>query len=284
MLPGTRAQMADRSSAALPFLWLFLTLGATAGAQVQSVGIRPELLRDVGIDQRLGNQVPLDITFRDEHGAAVRFGQYFDGKPVILALVYYQCPMLCTEVANGLLNSLKQVSLNAGTQFNVIVVSIDPHDTPVEADAKQLLYASLYGRRGSAAGWHFLTGEDPQIHTLAEAVGFRYAYDSVSGQYAHASAIMILTPDGRVSRYFYGLSYPPRDVRLGLVEASSNQIGSPVDQVLLYCYHYDPATGKYGIVISKVLRAAGLVTILAIGALIFVLTRATTSPLPRKHA
>jgi protein SCO1/2 len=284
MLSGDRAKMARISYAALFSLLLCFIVGRTAKAQVQSVGIRPELLRDVGIDQRLGNAVPLDLEFRDEHGAAVRFGRYFEGKPVILALVYYQCPMLCTEVTNGLLNTLKQVSLDAGTQFNVLVVSIDPHDTPVEADAKQLLYASLYERHGSAAGWHFLTGKDPQIHALAEAVGFRYAYDAASGQYAHASAIMILTPDGRVSRYFYGISYPPRDVRLGLVEASSNRIGSPVDEVLLYCYHYDPATGKYGIVISNVLRAAGLLTILVLGALIFALTRGTASPLPSKRA
>ncbi len=284
MLSGNRAKMARLFYAALFSLLLCFVVGLTAKAQVQSVGIRPELLRDVGIDQRLGNAVPLDLEFRDEHGAAVRFGQYFEGKPVILALVYYQCPMLCTEVTNGLLNTLKQVSLDAGTQFNVLVVSIDPHDTPVEADAKQLLYASLYGRHGSAAGWHFLTGKDPQIHALAQSVGFRYAYDAASGQYAHPSAVMILTPDGRVSRYFYGISYPPRDVRLGLVEASSNQIGSPVDEVLLYCYHYDPATGKYGIVISNVLRAAGLLTILVLGTLIFALTRGTASPLPTKRA
>jgi protein SCO1/2 len=165
----------------------------------------------------------------------------------------------------------------------VVIVSIDPHDRPIDAKAKQLMYTQIYNRPNSASGWHFLTGQDPQIHEVADSVGFRYAYDSISGQYAHASAIMILTPAGKVSRYFYGTTYPPRDLRLSLVEASSDEIGSPVDQILLYCYHYDPNTGKYGVVISNVIRIAGIFTILAIGTLVFVLSRQVRS-LPRTHA
>ncbi|HEV3220246.1 MAG TPA: SCO family protein [Candidatus Acidoferrales bacterium] len=240
---------------------------------VQNPSGRPEVLRDVGLDQKLGAQVPLDATFRDEHGASVTIGQLLQGKPAILTLVYYQCPMLCTEVLNATLNSLKEVPLEIGKDFSVITVSIDPSERPVLAEAKQIMYTGLYGRPGAVLGWHFLTGDDAQIHRLAAAVGFRYAYDATSKQFAHASGIMLLTPEGKLSRYFYGISYRPRDVRLGLVEASEGKIGSLTDTILLYCYHYDPSTGKYGVVITNVVRAAGLLTVAALALMVIYLLR-----------
>lgn len=235
---------------------------------------RPEVLRDVGFDQKLNSQVPLDLNFRDEHNNGVTLRQLMDGKPVILTLVYYQCPMLCTEVLNGTLNSLKEVPLDMGKDFDVITVSIDPTERSILADAKHTMYAGLYGRSGAVAGWHFLTGDELQIKQLAASVGFRYAYDPVSKQFAHASGIVVLTPEGRVSRYLFGIHYAPRDIRLALIEASSEKIGSPVeDAVLLYCYHYDPTTGKYGMVIANVLRAGAAITVLVLGLAIFLMFR-----------
>lgn len=240
-------------------------------AQVQAA--RPQLLRDVGLDQKLGEQIPLALTFRDESGRGVQLRDYFDGKPVILALVYYECPMLCTQVLNGLLRSLENLRLDVGKDFSVLAVSINPRETPELAASKKKIYAGLYGRPGASHGWHFLTGREDAIRQLAKAVGFRYAYDPASGQYAHATGIMVLTPGGTLSRYFYGIEYPSRDLRLGLVEASANQIGSPIDQILLFCYHYDPATGKYGLIIEKVTQAAGLGTALALGIFMFLMFR-----------
>lgn len=248
---------------------------------IQNIGVRPELLKEAGIDQKLNSSIPLDLAFRDEKGNPVQLGQYFkQGKPVILSLVYYNCPMLCTQVLNGLLRSLKGQSMDVGKEFEVLTLSIDPTEKPVLASAKHDLYTGIYARPGGAEGWHFLTGDEPQIKQLADAVGFRYAYDAQSKQFAHASAIMILTPKGKISRYFYGIQFPERDMRLGLVEASEGKIGSPIDQVLLFCYHYDPATGKYGLLISRVIKAAGLATVLAIGALIFALGRREHYSLP----
>lgn len=251
---------------------------------VQDIGVRPDLLKDVGIDQKLNQSVPLNLTFRDEHGKPVQLGQYFGRKPVILSLVYYNCPMLCTQVLNGLESSLKLIPMDIGKQFDVVTVSIDPTERPVLAEAKQALYTGLYGRPNAAQGWHFLTGDEPQIRQLANAVGFRYAYDPGSKQFAHASAIMVLTPEGKISRYFYGIQFPSRDLRLGLVEASEGKIGTPVDQVLLFCYHYDPSTGKYGLLISRLIQAAGAVTVLAIGGLILVLYRKEHYALPERRA
>jgi len=253
-------------------------------APVQSAGVRPELLRDVGLDQRLNNSIPLDLTFRDEAGKPVGLRQFFNGKPVILTLVYYQCPMLCTQVLNALTRSLKEIPLQLGKDYEVVTVSIDPTERPVLAAAKHELYTGMYGRPGAAAGWHFLTGNEPQIKALASAVGFRYAYDRTTGQFAHASGIMVLTPEGKLARYFYGISYPARDLRLGLVEASEGKIGSPVDAILLYCYHYDAQTGKYGLLISHVLQAAGAITVLGLAILIAILSRREHDGLPGQHA
>jgi protein SCO1/2 len=239
----------------------------------ENSAVTPPQLRGVGIDQRLNNQVPLDLKFRDERGTAVTLGSYFGTKPVILALVYYSCPMLCTMSENGLLNSLRDVAFNVGEQFNVVTVSIDPSDTPAMATGKKGVYVGLYGRPGAKQGWHFLVGDEPSISALAQAVGFHYNYIPETKQYAHATGLVVLTPQGRVSRYFYGILYPPRDIRLALIEASNEKIGNSVDAVLLYCCEYNPATGRYGVVISRMLKIAGVLTILCMGTLIIALSR-----------
>lgn len=240
---------------------------ATGPAYNTPAGKSPtaELLRDVGIEQHLDAPLPLDAEFRDETGRAVRLGEYFSEKPVVLALVYYRCPMLCTQVLNGFLKSSQAVPLEIGRDYEVVTVSFDPRETPKLAAEKKKHYARAYRRDGAALGWHFLTGDREAIDRLAETVGFRYHYDVSSNQFAHASGIAIATPDGRLARYFYGIEYSPHDLRLGLVESSAGRIGSPVDQVLLLCYHYDPLTGQYGLAISGVLRAAGALTVLALG-------------------
>jgi len=254
------------------------------GYPTQNIDVRPALLKDVGIDQKLNDSVPLDLTFSDEAGKNVALRDAFGGKPAVLSLVYYNCPMLCTQVLNGIERSLKDVPMDIGKQFSVVTVSIDPTEKPPLASAKRAMYAGLYGRPGAAEGWHFLTGDEPQIKQLANAVGFRYAYDPESKQFAHASAIMILTPEGKISRYLYGIQYAPRDLRLGLVEASEGRIGTPVDQILLFCYHYDAVNGKYDLLISRVLKAAGVFTILVIGIGIFLLARSEHYALPERRA
>jgi protein SCO1/2 len=243
-------------------------------AQGGESSTRPPILQGVGIDQRLNEQVPLDVQFRDEAGRLVRLGDYFGKKPVVLSLIYYACPMLCTTAENGLLEALKQLKFNAGEQFEVLTVSFDPNDSPQSATAKKSLYVGLYGRPSADQGWHFLTGNEDSIRKLTQAVGFNYNYDPVSKQFAHATGIMVLTPEGRISHYFYGIQYPAGDLRLALVEASDRKIGSPVDAVLLFCSHYDPAVGKYGLIISRVLQLAGAFTILSLGTLMLVMFRA----------
>lgn len=233
----------------------------------------PEPLRGVGIDQKLDHQVPLDLTFRDEFGRAVTLGQYFGQRPVLLALVYYQCPMLCTQILNGVESSLRAISFNPGREFEVVAVSFDPSDTPELALMKKENYLKRYRRPDTANGWHFLTGSEASIRALTQAVGFRYKYDPATRQFAHASGIMILTPSGKLSRYFYGVEYAPRDVRLGLVEASHNRIGSAVDQILLFCYHYDPATGKYGAIAMRSVRVGGALFALVGGAFLVIMLR-----------
>jgi protein SCO1/2 len=243
----------------------------------------PASLQGVGFDQKLDAQVPLDAEFRDETGRSVKLGDYFGNKPVILVLAYYRCPMLCTQVLNGLVQALLDVPLEMGRDYSVVTVSFDPRETPALAAAKKKTYLERYGRPGAEAGWHFLTGGQEPIARLTEAVGFRYRYDSVNDQFAHASGIMVLTPKGKVSRYFYDVSYNPRDVRLGLVEASNNRIGSPADQVLLFCFHYDPAEGKYGAAVMNFVRLGGVLTIFAVLGMVFVLwrqDRRKANPLP----
>ena len=234
---------------------------------------KPSILDQVGIDQRLNQQVPLDLAFVDEHGQAVQLKQYF-GKPVILILVYYQCPMLCSQVLTGFSGAMNGiVRFNIGREFNVVTVSIDPRDTAQEAAAAKKRYLQRYRRLEAEQGWHFLTGRKDQIDALAQAVGFRYAWDPEIQQFAHASGIMLLTPDGRVAQYYYGIEYAPRDIQLGLIEASKGKIGNVVDQVLLYCYHYDPRQGKYGAAIFNVLRLSALATVLVLGGFMLLMFR-----------
>jgi protein SCO1/2 len=228
---------------------------------------------NVGLEQRLQTFIPLDLVFWDETGRQVSLHDYFDTKPVILTLTYYNCPNLCTLVLNGLLRTLRALSFTAGEHFTVLTVSIDPDDTPALAAARKAQYMRGYGRASTADGWHFLTGEPEAIQRLTQAVGFRYTYDATRDQFVHASGIMVLTPQGQLARYFYGIEYAPRDVRLGLVEAAANKIGSPIDQLLLLCYHYDPQSGTYSLVILRVLRLAGIATVLALGGLMGVLFR-----------
>jgi protein SCO1 len=283
---GSQMRRICFAAAALALLLSARPASAQLMDPTQNIAVRPDLLKDVSIDQRLNQQVPLDLQFHDEHGRPVSLGQFFaPGKPVVLSLVYFSCPMLCTEELNGLDRSLKLIPMNIGKDFEVVTVSIDPTDEAIQAEAKRDLYTGMYGRPGAAQGWHFLTGENSQIKALADAVGYHYAYDPDSKQFAHAAMIAVLTGDGKISRYFYGVSYPSRDLRLGLEDASGGKIGSPVDQVLLFCYHYDPHTGKYGLVISRVIQLGGAITLLGIAGLIFFLSRsASDSLVGGKHA
>ena len=235
--------------------------------------VRPPYLENVGIEQRLDSQVPPDLAFVDDTGRAVKLGDYFGKKPLILNLVYYNCTMLCGEVLAGLTGAMKLVKFDVGNEYDVLTISFDPRETPAMAAAKKSEYLKRYGRPNAASGWHFLTGRAESINALTKAVGFQYQYDASRNQYAHATAIMVLTPQGRISRYFYGVDFPPKDLRMGLVEASHNKIGNPIDEVLLYCYHYDPATGKYGAVVSNMLKVGGALTILLVGGLLLILFR-----------
>jgi protein SCO1 len=236
---------------------------------------KPPGLQFVGIEQHLNADVPADLEFRDELGNSVKLSDYFGhGRPVILNLGYYQCPMLCSELLEGLVGSMKALTFNVGQDFDVVTVSFDPRETTEMAAAKKRDIMKRYGRANADKGWHFLTGNADQINALTKAVGFQYQFDPKTQQYAHATAIVMLTPDHRVSGYFYGVEFSPKDLRLGIVEASQSRVGNIGDQVLLYCYHYDPRTGKYGAVISNILKLAGLSTMLILGTFMFVMFRA----------
>jgi protein SCO1/2 len=228
---------------------------------------------DVGIDQHLNVQVPLELNFRDELGRTVQLGDYLGTKPIILVFAYYQCPMLCPLVLDGVVKSLRVLSFDAGKQFAVVIVSFAPNETPTLAAAKKEQIIQQYARPEAAAGWHFLTGDETAIARLTQTVGFRYAYDRKHEQYAHAAGIVVLTPQGRIARYFYGIEFAPRDLRLGLVEATANKIGTVADQLLLLCYHYDPTTGKYTALTLSVLRIGGAMTIVALGSFIVIAGR-----------
>ena len=233
----------------------------------------PEGVRNVGIDQRLNEQLPLDIEFRNEEGRLVNLGQFFHDKPVVLSLVYHECPMLCNEVLEGMLRAFRVLRFDVGKEFDVLTVSFNPReDAPLAKSAKES-YVRRYKREGAAEGWHFLTGDQTSIDRLTKAVGFRYRYDAQKNQYAHGGGIMVLTPQGRLSRYFYGIEFAPKDLRLGLIEASQNKIGSIVDQVLLFCYHYDPVTGKYGLVILTTLRIVGVLFVLGLTLYVILMLR-----------
>lgn len=250
-----------------------LAQGMPKGVMSPPSNIRPPGLKNVAIEQRLNEAIPPDLTFRDETGKTVRLGDYFGKRPMILNLVYYRCPMLCGEVLSGLTSALRVLKFDVGKEFDVLTVSFDPRETPDLAAAKKAEYLKRYKRPGAAEGWHFLTGPQESIEALTRAAGFQYQFDAQTGQFAHTTAIMVLTPQGRIAQYYYGVEYAPKDLRLGLVQASQDKIGTVVDQVLLYCYHYNPDTGKYGPVIARILRISGAATILVLGAMIIVLFR-----------
>ena len=260
------------------FVVMLMTLpafsqGMTKGIMSPPANVRPPSLKNVGIEQHLDDQIPPELVFRDETGKSVRLGDYFGKKPMILNLVYYQCTMLCGEVLSGLESALRVLKFDVGKEFDVLTVSFDPRETPDMATKKKAELLKRYGRPGAAEGWHFLTGPQESIDALTHAAGFQYQYDPKTGQFAHATAIMVLTPEGKIAQYYYGVEYAPKDLRLGLIQASQNKIGNLADQVLLYCYHYDPNTGKYGAIITRVLQLSGLATILILGIFMTALIR-----------
>jgi protein SCO1/2 len=233
----------------------------------------PQILNNIEIEQKLNAQAPLDLPFRNEQGRGVKLGDYFGKRPVVLALVYYDCPMLCTEVLNGMVSAFGVLKFDIGRDYEVVTVSFDPREKPELAAAKKATYVRRYGRPGADQGWHFLTGEAGSINALTKAVGFHYQWDERTQQFAHSTALMVLTPQGKIAQYFYGVEYSPKDLRLGMVEASQGKIGTPVDQILLYCYHYDPRTGRYGAIITRVLQIAGAITVLVLGGLIITMLK-----------
>jgi protein SCO1/2 len=249
------------AASAYALVLLFLASGS-AFSQPTS---QPGPLQDVGFDQRLGEAVPLDAVFVDERGERVTLGDFFGERPVIMALVYYECPMLCTMVLNGLTSSLGTLEFDPGEEFEVVIVSFDTRETPAQARSARSTHVGRYDRPGTEDGWHFLTGDEESVQRITQSLGFRYVWVPESNQFAHAAGIVALTPEGQIARYFYGIEYAPRDVRLGLVEAADNQIGSLVDQILLYCFHYDPVVGKYSAVAMNIVRLAAAATVLALG-------------------
>jgi protein SCO1/2 len=248
-------------------------LPSMAGAQALPADTRPPALKEVGFDQRLGEALPLDLALRDESGRTVALRDFFGRRPVVLSIVYYDCPMLCTLTLNGLVGALLPLSFDVGREFEVVTVSFDPREGPELARAKKASYLQRYKRPGAAEGWHFLTGDEAALRSLTTAVGFRYAWDERTRQFAHPAGIVVLTPEGRIARYLYGIEYAPKDLRLALVESAAGRIGNAVDQVLLFCYRYDPQTGRYGAMIMRMVRVAALATLAGLGALIFVLRR-----------
>jgi len=269
------------------FVLSFVSLSPSAGAQMTSAPAQsgfkreagapsssvPRALREIGFDQRIGESIPLDLVFRDERGASVRLADYFGRRPVVLVFAYYSCPMLCTLVVSGLTSALDVLSLQPGSDFEIVTVSFNPADTPASAAEKKAGYLERYKKTGAAGAWHFLTGDPPSIERLTKAAGFRYAWDAETKQFAHPSGVIVLTPDGRLARYLFGIEYGPRDLRYAIVEASEGRVGNAADALLLYCYHYDPMTGRYGFVVMRALRLAGGATVLALCAFIVVMVR-----------
>jgi protein SCO1/2 len=230
----------------------------------------PAPLREIGYDQKINERIPLDVELRDEVGRTVRIGDYFGTRPVVLVFAYYDCPMLCTQVINGLASALDVLTLAPGTDFEIVTVSFDPRDTPASAAAKK---TARYKRPGAAEAWHFLTGDQAAIDRLTAAAGFRYVWDEQTKQFAHPTGVIVLTPDGRLARYLFGIEYGPRDLRYALIDASAGRVGTIVDSLLLYCYHYDPTTGRYGFLIMRAIRAAGAATVLALVTFIVAMVR-----------
>jgi len=261
----------------LPLLGQKMTGSPAAAGYRQEPGqvssTLPGPLREIGFDQNLNQRVPLDTMFTDETGRRVRLGEYFGTRPVVMVFAYYECPMLCTQVVNGLASALSVISLEPGRDFEIVTVSFDPRDRPAAAAAKKSHALDRYKRPGANDSWHFLTGQQTEIDRLTRAAGFRYVWDQPTNQFAHPSGIIVLTPDGRLARYLFGIEYGSRDLRLGIVEASEGRVGNPADALLLYCYHYDPMAGRYGFVIMRALRLAGAATVLALTAFVVVMFR-----------
>lgn len=267
----TRVQSAVRRLAAAVGALGVLTAGVSAqpdGPLRPSQGVpaeqMPGVLSEVRFDQRLGETLPLDLPFVNEDGDTVALGTYFGKRPVLLAFVYYECPMLCTQVLNGIASVLTPLDERVGRDFDVVAVSFDPRETPTLAAGKKAAYVDRYNRAGSESGWHFLTGSQESIAALTDAAGFHYAWDDTTAQFAHASGFVIATPEGKLSRYFFGIEYAPRDVKFALMESSSGRIGSLADKLMLYCYHYDPGTGSYGFVAMKAIQLGGVATLAAL--------------------
>ncbi|MFL6415300.1 MAG: SCO family protein [Bryobacteraceae bacterium] len=252
---------------------LVVSLYASLAAIYAAESFSAPKVNGIGIDQRLGNQIPLDTQFLDENGASVPLKKYFHGKPVLLAPVYFGCPMLCSQVLSGAVAAMRPLSMRPGRDFEVVAVSFDPADTPAIASAKRAHYAASYSSKAGTEGWHFLTGTSNSIHAVMNALGFHYRWDEKSRTFIHASGVILLSPEGQIARYLYGVNYEPKDLKLGLVEASHNRIGSPVDQILLLCYHYDPKTGKYGSTVMNTLRGAGILTLILLVSGMFLLWR-----------
>lgn len=256
-----------------PANWILVLLASTTVGTVSAQGLTSNAtlasLEGVGIDQKLSSLVPTESVFTDESGQTVKFGDYLGKRPILLSLVYYECPMLCTEILNGTVHALRAMTFEPGKEFDLVAVSIDPGESSPLAAAKKAQYLVDYGRPDTEGGWHFLTGSEENVKALADSVGFRYRYIPESDLYSHAAAIMLLTPEGRVSRYFFGVDYAPGDLRLGIVEASQNRVGNLVDEIYLYCFQYDPATGKYSLAIMNVLRACAVATVLILGSFMF---------------
>lgn len=238
-------------------------------SQTTSNGL-PDALQKIGIEQKLGEQLPLDTEFKDEDGKTVKLGEFFNnGRPVVLAFVYYECPMLCNEVLNGLTGTLKGLSFDAGKEFDVVAISFDARENekPDLAKNKKESYMSRYGRPGTEKGWHFLTGTQASIEAATKAAGFGFEWDEKSDQFAHAGGIMVATPEGKMSRYFYGIDYSPKDVKFGVIESADHKVGNAAEKLILYCYHYDPSTGKYGFAILNFIRLGAVATLLGMGAM-----------------
>ncbi len=273
---GAKLSFAPRKNQFLSAFFLLLTsyflLLSAPPAQADDP-LPQDLIKGVRFEQKLNQQLPLDLTFKDEAGQSVHLGDYFGHKPVILVFAYYECPMLCTLVLNGLLATLQNLTFDVGNQFEVVTVSIDPGETPQLAAAKKEVYLKPYHRPGAEAGWHFLTGDQSAITQLTQAAGFYFEYDPNRDEYAHPTGIMVVTPQGKIARYFYGIDFPANDVRLGLVEAAQNKIGSPIDQLLLMCYHYDPVAGQYTLAIMNIIRVAGVSTVALLGGVVLVMFR-----------
>ncbi len=261
--------------------WPLLALAvwlAIAGPALAQEPLPQDLINEVGFDQKLDAQIPLELTFTDSDGQTVELSRYFGDKPVIISLGYYECPMLCSLTRNGLFESLKKLDFTVGDQFELLIVSIDPTETPDIAETNRRVSITEYGRSNSAEGWNFLVGQEDNIRQLAQAIGFRYTYDPNKEEYLHPSGIVVATPEGKLSHYFYGIEFPPDALRLALVEAAANKIGSPVDQFLLLCYHYDPVSGQYTLFLMNIIRMLGAATVVIIGGFLLIMFRRGNLP------